>query len=340
MARKYDLRMISPEEVEFSDLNPRGESPEEISGDESFERLKESVYEFGVLVPIVVHKQGTANRKKPYRLVDGERRLRAALETRAEKIPAHVAPSKTPTDDLIQAVHIHMLRRQWSQVAQTRAIRRIMRDPRYKSPGMSEADRLEKLQELTGCTDTRLKSLRRAAMYSERVLKEVDNGQIKFSHLVHNEESFVEQLEKHYPALLKELGKGKVREVLVQKARQDVLKTRALMENVVPVVARAKSKTEKTYAGRLLKKFIETEDMSAEQVLKAFEKKFPTAQEDVLRQCETITERSEELHDLIGQLHAGQLASFPKAATTLKKGLAELRTAIVNKLRRIKNVTD
>ena len=112
------------------------------------------------------------------------------------------------------------------------------------------------------------------------------------------------------------------------------------MENVVPVVARAKSRTEKTYARRLLKQFIETEDMSAEQVLKAFEKKFPTAQKDVLRQCETITERSEELHNLIEQLPAGQLASFPKATKTLERGLAELRTAIVNKLRRIKTITD
>ncbi len=339
MAAKYDLQMIAPEEVEFSDSNPRGESPEEISRDDSFERLKESVYDFGVLVPIVVHKQ-PVGKKKPYRLVDGERRLRAALETKAESIPAHIAPSTSPTDDLIQAVHIHMLREQWSDVAQTRALRRIMKDPQYKKPGMSEADRLEKLQALTGCSNTKLKSLRRAARYSERVLKGVDNGQIKFSHLVHFEESFVEQLEKNYPDLLRELGIAKVRKVLVQKARQKVMNTRALMENVVPVVARAKSGTEKAYAGKLLKQFVETEDMSAEQVLKAFEKRFPKAQEDVLRQCETITERSEELHNLIEQLPASQLASFPKAAKTLKKGLAELRTAIVNKLRRFKTITD
>jgi ParB/RepB/Spo0J family partition protein len=340
MAGKYDLKMISPEDVEFSDSNPRGESPEEISEDESFERLKDSVYEFGVLVPIVVHQQRASSKKKLYRLVDGERRLRAALETGADEIPANIAPSRTPTDDLIQAVHIHMLRRQWSQVAQTRALRRIMNDPQYKKPRMSVAEKLEKLQELTGCTDDRLKSLRRAAKYPEKVLGMVDDGQIVFSHLVQFEESCVEQLEKHYPALLKELGIREVRKVLVRKARQKVLtNSRALMNNIVPVVARAKSQAEKKHAAALLKKFIQTEHMSAEQVLKAFEKEYPAGHEDLLQQCEGVAERSNQLRTLIQQLPAGELASFPKAVATLLKCLTQLRTAISKKLRRIKSIS-
>ncbi len=341
MARKYDLKMISPEDVEFSDSNPRGESPEEISEDDSFERLKESVYEFGVLVPIVVHKQPASSRQKPYRLVDGERRLRAALATGAHEIPANIAPSKTSTDDLIQAVHIHMLRRQWSQVAQTRAIRRIMKDPKYKNSGVSESDRLVKLQELTGCTDTKLKSLRRAARYTEKVLGMVDDGQIVFSHLVQFEESCVEQLEKHYPALLRQLGTSAVRHALVRKAGQKVLaNSRTLMNNIVPVVARARSAKEKKYAAKLLEQFIEKDEMTAEQVLKQFEKRYPTAREDLLQQSELIVEDAEELRSLIEQLPVGELASFPKQARTLAKSLTELRTAISAKLSRIKNITE
>jgi len=215
-----------------------------------------------------------------------------------------------------------------------------MRDPRYTDPGMSHEERIEKLQELTGCTDTKLKSLRRAARYAEKVLKAVDDGEIVFSHLVQFEESCVEQLEKHYPALLREFGKRKVREVLVRKAREKVLtSSRALMENVVPVVARAKSQSEKRCAERLLKQFVEKHDMTAEEVLKEFDNQFPTGQNDLLQQSELIADRSEELCSLIQQLPAGELASFPKQANTLKKRLTDLRAAISDKLKRIKSIT-
>lgn len=341
MARKYDLQMISPEEVEFSDSNPRGESPEEISEDASFERLKDSVYEFGVLVPIVVHRQRASRKKKRYRLVDGERRLRAALATRADEIPANIAPSRTPTDDLIQAVHIHMLRRQWSRVAQTRAIRQVMNAPQYKQRRMSEAEKRERLQELTGCTHTKLKSLRRAAKYPERILAMVEDGQIVFSHLVQFEESCVEQLEKHYPELLKKLGIREVRKVLVRKARKKVLtNSRALMNHIVPVVARAQSRDEKKYAARLLEQFVKEESMTAEEVLKQFEKRFPTTREDLLQQSESIVEDSEGLRNLIEQLPVGELAGFPRQAKTLAKSLTELRATISAKLKRIKSIIE
>ena len=93
MARTYKLTEVSPTEVQFSKQNPRGESPEQIRNDKTFEQLKDSVYKFGVLVPIVVHRLPEGAKKK-YILVDGERRLRAALATRTKKIPAHVAEAE------------------------------------------------------------------------------------------------------------------------------------------------------------------------------------------------------------------------------------------------------
>ena len=175
----YPLKTISPLEVAFSDSNPRGESEDQILKDETFERLKESVFRFGVLVPIVVHEH-KGDPDKPYKLVDGERRLRAALAAGVKRIPAHIASSQAPTDDLVQAVHIHMLRKQWAPVAQARAIRRLISERRRTEPGFSEEEALEELQALTGCTDTKLKSLRRAAQYPEKVLSAVERSEINF----------------------------------------------------------------------------------------------------------------------------------------------------------------
>ena len=78
MVAGYELKRVPPEDVAFSKQNPRGESPDEIRNDKTFEQLKDSVAQFGVLVPIVVHKAEDSSPKR-YVLVDGERRLRAAM---------------------------------------------------------------------------------------------------------------------------------------------------------------------------------------------------------------------------------------------------------------------
>jgi ParB/RepB/Spo0J family partition protein len=334
----YPLKTISPREVAFSDSNPRGESEDEILKDETFERLKESVFRFGVLVPIVVHEH-KGDPDKPYKLVDGERRLRAALAVGVKRIPAHIASSQEPTDDLVQAVHIHMLRKQWAPVAQARAIRQLISERRRTERGFSEEEVLGELQALTGCTDTKLKSLRRASQYSEKVLSAVEKREINFSHLVQFEESFVEQLEKHYPHLLKKLAKKKVRETLVEKARRKILtSSRALLDNVVPVITRAKSKEEKAFAAELLESFVGIPDMPAEDVLKRFEKKFPKAKEDVLKLIEEITDLAENVVALLDQLNAHDLASFPPKARAFEKSLSEVRRAASAKLRAVARI--
>jgi ParB/RepB/Spo0J family partition protein len=334
----YPLKPISPLEVAFSDSNPRRESEDQILKDETFERLKDSVFRFGVLVPIVVHEQ-KGDPDKPYKLVDGERRLRAALAAGVKRVPAHIATSQAPADDLVQAVHIHMLRKQWSPVAQARAIRRLISERRKSEPQLPEKDALEELQALTGCTDTKLKSLRRAAKYPESVLAAVEKGEIVFSHLVQFEESFVEQLDKHYPELLRKLARKKVREILVEKARKRVItSSRALMNNIVPVIARAGSPEEKEFAGELLEAFVLSEDMPAEDVKKRFERKFPSAKENVLKLIEDITELAENLVTLLERLDSRDLASFPEKARALERTLGELRRKVATKLRGVTRV--
>ena len=332
------VKKVLSNEVAFSDSNPRGESEDQILKDETFERLKESVYKFGVLVPIVVHKQpGVPG--KPYKLVDGERRLRAALAAGVKQIPAHVAISQASTDDLVQAVHIHMLRKQWAPVAQARALRRIISERRKSESRFSEDEALEELQGLTGCTDTKLKSLRRAAQYPEKVLLAVDKHEIKFSLLVQFEESFIEQLEKHYPRLLKKLAKKKVRESLVEKARRKTLtSSRALMDNVVPVITRAKSNEEKDFVEGLLEEFVSSQEMSAEQVLKEFERRFPSAKEDVLKLIEEINDLADKLTGLLKQLKVHDLTGFPQASRTADKTLRDLQRTLAAKLRTITRI--
>ncbi len=188
MAGKYRLKQISPKEISPNIQNPRGESPEEIQKDKAFEQLKDSVSQFGVLVPIVVHEI-----KKPgphkYILVDGERRYRAALETNTEKIPAHIATAEDKGEERIQAFHIHMLRKQWKPVAIVRSFKVIRKELKKTRTWKNNKELLLELQSLTGCTDTQLEDLERGIHYPERVLKDVDANKLLWSHLVQFEAS-------------------------------------------------------------------------------------------------------------------------------------------------------
>lgn len=331
---KYKLREISPKDVRFSKKNPRGESPEEIQSDKSFEQLKDSVAQFGVLVPIVVHETEDEGGEK-YTLVDGERRLRAALLTNRAEIPAHVATSEDKMGELVQAFHIHMLRKQWKPVAIAVAFRRIKRELKKQKKWKNDRELLRELQARTGCTKKQLEELQRAVHYKAQVLKNVATGKIQWSHLVQFEASFVEQLAQHYPGLLKKLGKQEVRRVLVEKAQQKVIgATRDFIDNIVPIVQRARTAKEKKFAETLFEKFITMPDLPPEAVRLTYDKAFPPPK-DQLALANEIIKNCDLLNPMFDQIVSAQIISFTKDAKELKKTMETLKTTVSRKLRQL-----
>lgn len=338
MTQRYELEQISPDEVDFAEFNPRGEKPAQVEADPTFEQLKESVWKYGVLVPIVVHRQTSGKR---FRLVDGERRLRAALATKVTRIPAHIAARDTGLDDLVKAFHIHMLRKQWKAVAQAKALKKIMEQLKAQGKLASATDLLEQLRVETGCTETRLKALRRAIRFPTAVLKAVDDGKLNFSHLVQIEESFIEAVKGKFPELLGELGESRVREVLVLKAEQKTLtSTRALMDNVLPVISRAKTDEEKLCAKRLLRKFVEQRDMPAEDVLQQYERTFPASGANWSQLGRTILDSADLLSRLLGRVDMEMVKSYPQLTKDVLQQLLSLRAALSAVIRRVSRIRE
>ncbi len=336
MTDKYQLKQIPPTKIAFSAQNPRGESPEQIREDKTFEQLKDSVAQFGVLVPVVVHELRHGDRE--YILVDGERRLRAALVTNRKQIPAHIATSKDKMDELIQAFHIHMLRKQWKPVAIAKAFRRIKRELKSRQSFKNDKELLKELQARTACSDTQIEELQRAVHYPESVLDEVKDRKILWSHLVQFEQSFVEQLDRRYPELLIRLGKRTVRKVLVEKARQKVIKpARALIENIVPIVQRANTIKEKKLAEKLLEKFITDPDLTPEEVKLRYDRVYPPPKDQV-ELADDILKKCQLLNPMIEQVEAVQIISFPRQAKELRNGLSLLKTTLSNKLRKLNSL--
>lgn len=327
---------VDPKDIEFAAFNPRGEKPKDIQSDPSYIQLKDSVYKYGVLVPLVIQMQSGPGRK-PFRLIDGERRLRAALETKATKVPVRITDAGEPLSNIIQAFHIHMLRKQWSQVPQTRGLKKILKYKKWEGREKFSEEELEELQTLTGCTKIQLRPLLRAIRYDDSVLDDVENKRLGYSHLVQIEESLVERIEAEYPSLLQEIPKGTIRQKMVQKAKKNIIPdTRSLMMNVAPVISRASTPSEKKAVEGLLRKFINEDDMAPEQVLKKFEYAHPMAQADVLERMRQILDAAEALETLLIHFQAHDAKSWPDMAHKIETRLDKIRKLISSKIRGLK----
>lgn len=230
-----------------------------------------------------------------------------------------------------------MLRKQWRNTAQTRALKLMIRELRKENKDMDNKELFERLQSLAGHTKTQLNTLLRGSKYSNTILDDVDDGKLAWSYLVQIEESFIEQLDQHYPKLLSLHGKRNVRKFLINKAKRKVLSgTRVLMENIVPVINRAKTDDEKKLVEKILDDFIKKKDSPAEDVLKNFEKKYPGAQQDVLEIIEETLYTAEKLTSLLNSLPISQVPSYPKKGKELLTKIDSLRELILKKKRALK----
>jgi ParB/RepB/Spo0J family partition protein len=76
--------------------------------------LKESIEKLGILVPITVYEeQKRRTTKKPFVILDGERRWRCALELGLVRLPAIVVEEPSETQNILTMFHIHNVREGW-----------------------------------------------------------------------------------------------------------------------------------------------------------------------------------------------------------------------------------
>jgi len=326
---KPPVQEIDPLLIDFNPQNPRGETEDEIEEDPEFVQLRESVAQFHVMVPLVVTpSEQDASR---YMLIDGERRLRAALSVNEKTVPVHVVPSDSARS-LAQSFHIHTLRKQWTPIAQVRAVRRLIKLLQEESPGVRrrESELLKRISALTGLRRKNLERFVRTALrYREKDLRDVEVGRLNVSYIWEIEESFVEPLKSTFPDLLSEFGEKVVRGRLLAKARRGVLAgTRGLRE-FPSLFARAESGPERTCLRRLLKDFVEHSEMSPEEVILGFGQRFPQGGEGLLQVAEGIADQVGRLQSALQALTIAELRRlYPASAKHLVSALRSLNKRI------------
>lgn len=144
---------------------PSQNNPRLVFEPEDMERLRESIAEVGILVPLTVYDDdGTV------RLIDGERRLRSALELGLESVPCYVVEGVDQTEELEWMFSTHMMREQWDDGPVARALR----DLAERLGGWDNAT----MKAVTGFSSQRLNYFRALAEAPNEILQRVIDGDL------------------------------------------------------------------------------------------------------------------------------------------------------------------
>lgn len=268
MEEPSPVEMLDPQKIDFDPKNPRGETREQIESDVEFKDLIESVKNHNILVPLIVRNNPDGN--KPYKLLDGERRLRAALITKKELVPAYLIKDDE-VDGRILAYHIHMLRKQWDKKSELTSIKEIRDELLKKDEGISENELFKKLLEITTHKEHELKDLLALLKYDEQTIKKVQDGEILMSYLIQIESSFLSPLKREFPKLYNKYGEENLRGILIKKVENGKLGgTRYLMDNVLKFF---KDRENKNKFKNAIKNFLDDPNEDISRVIQKLERK-------------------------------------------------------------------
>jgi ParB/RepB/Spo0J family partition protein len=228
------FKYIDPKQVALDKNNPRGETPQQIEMDPEFEQLVDSIGLFGVLDPLIVRENDS--KEQPYKLIDGERRLRAALKCDRKEIPIHIVDSKVEAKTL--AYQIHMLRKPWGPVSELESIKEIIEELKRSNPQISETEIRVELRKRTNHTTGEIKTLFALSKYDKSTIKKIQGkeGKARMSHLVQGDQSFISPLKRELPDIFNKYGDQGLHNIIAKKAENKKLgKTRYIMEMILPL---------------------------------------------------------------------------------------------------------
>lgn len=162
------LRYIPPDHI---DRNP--ENPRLIFRQGPMDELKKSIYEVGILVPLIVYQQSATGR---FMLLDGERRWTCAKELNLPRVPANIIPEPSRLENILSMFNIHNVREEWEPMPTAKKLQQVME--------LTRATRNAELAQMTGIPEAQVKRLRVLLEFPEKFQDMVLKRQIKHDFLI------------------------------------------------------------------------------------------------------------------------------------------------------------
>jgi ParB/RepB/Spo0J family partition protein len=204
ITRQRDLQWLTIDSIVPSDNNPRKSAS---FSESNLASLRASIAEYGVLQPLIVQPYS----KGMFKLIEGERRWRAARLDQIQELPAIIVNHVSDHDEVEVMFHIHQERRPWQIVEEARAIHRLL-ETNGHIPKHEMARRLN-------MSPTTLNERLILIDSGETVLTDVASGKLEPKAVVHASQ-VSRLLERHRSDLVQQLGgREQVNEKLLDKAR-------------------------------------------------------------------------------------------------------------------------
>jgi ParB family transcriptional regulator, chromosome partitioning protein len=170
-------------EVRTESIAPNPHNPRLFFNEESLDFLRTSIQEIGILVPLIVYRD--SNSTHNYVLLDGERRLRCALDLGLETVPVNVIPEPSAMDNVLRMFNIHSVREEWPLVSVALSLKSVME--------ISNETRESRLAEMTGLTRSAVRRAKRLLTLPEQEINLIrKEAHFPRSEQVHREDLYLE----------------------------------------------------------------------------------------------------------------------------------------------------
>jgi ParB/RepB/Spo0J family partition protein len=219
--------------LKLEDVKPSPSNPRRLFDRPELDRLKKSIREKGVLVPLIVYQPKGQSK---FSILDGERRFRSVLELSQEgvsrDIPANVVEPPSKIAGLLYMFSIHNYRQSWELMPTALSLKIVMDDT-------GELDTVA-LSKLTGLRETQIERCKKLLDFPEKyqVLSLDPDPKTRIpSNFWIELLPVLELTESKIPNLVKDLGRDRIIDKLVDKYRakkiRSVIHFRRIMEGYV-----------------------------------------------------------------------------------------------------------
>jgi len=214
---------ISPDKIKRNPDNPRL-----IFRQRDLDQLKKSIYEVGILQPLIVYEDKA--RRGEYILIDGERRCRCARELNLKQVPVFVHPEPTRVQNITQMFNIHKLRVDWEPMPTALKLGELME--------LTGETRNSELARMCGMTENQIQQSSKLLFFSSRHQQMVLRHEIKDNFLIEMY-PFIVRLRRRFPNLFDEYGTEKIVDLLIEKNRMGHIKAVTEFRDLAKLVGAA-----------------------------------------------------------------------------------------------------
>lgn len=334
--------------IEISKIRPNPNNPRGIdiqTQDDKLSQLKDSINQFGVMVPIVVSQHGDG-----YMLIDGERRYWASKAIGLDKIPAFIIDengSFSPREILYRMFQIHHNVEQWGPVQQCHALESkygqivkrqaisSIEDERRKLEAIAE-----EIAEATGIQQrtamTRAYFLRWPDDIKDRLYK--NPADTSYWYICEIEEKIIVPSLINYPEYFEKVPVEEVRRDLFEKLEKHSVDKSTDVRRVAPYFrSRMSDPSDRKKIQSILSQLHSKKSMTYGEAQDEFVHAFPK-----LLQREPVSPR--KLYSLMKILQTAlddfDLTSFDTAKKRAKAGRSELRAALKELIRSLEEFSE